>query len=80
MAMEIHMALLVVGLAMSLIGVLLLVLASLRSGARAEGGAVVVVGPVPIVFGSSPRIAVVLMAMALAIMAMYLALVLIWAS
>ncbi len=77
---DVYVALLVVGLAMAIIGILLLVVLSLRSGGRAEGGAVVLLGPIPIVFGSSPRIAILLMAMAIIIMAMYFAMAFIWAS
>ncbi len=77
---DMYAALLFVGLAMAIIGLLLLVVLSARSGGKAEGGAVLLLGPIPIVFGSSPRIALLLMAMAIAVMAMYLAVAFIWAS
>jgi uncharacterized protein (TIGR00304 family) len=39
--------------------------------ARMRGGAVVMIGPIPIVVGSDPRTALLLMIMALAMMAVY---------
>lgn len=45
-----------VAFVMVLLGILLIVLSALRGGARAEGGAVVIVGPLPIVFGTSERV------------------------
>lgn len=41
------------------------------SSTKVEGGGLVLIGPIPIVFSSSKRVAIALMALALAIMALY---------
>jgi len=43
-----------------------------RSEIDLEGGGVVMIGPIPVVFGSSPKIAAVMMIMAAAIMILWL--------
>jgi uncharacterized protein (TIGR00304 family) len=47
------------------VGMLLLLLHSLREGGKVEGGGVLVIGPFPIVFGTNQRIARDLMMIAL---------------
>uniref|UniRef100_A0A7J3X873 DUF131 domain-containing protein n=1 Tax=Thermofilum pendens TaxID=2269 RepID=A0A7J3X873_THEPE len=50
------MLLFAVAFVIVLLGILLIVLSALRGGVKAEGGAVVIVGPLPIVFGTSERV------------------------
>ncbi|MEB3850976.1 MAG: DUF131 domain-containing protein [Desulfurococcales archaeon] len=57
--------LVLLGFALIFLGVLR---ASLEGGGRVEGGGVVMVGPIPIVFGTSLRAAVAAMVLALALM------------
>ncbi|MEM4411254.1 MAG: DUF131 domain-containing protein [Thermofilum sp.] len=61
--------LLVAGFAAILVGILLFALSALRGeeGSRVEGGAVLVVGPLPIVFGTSERVAKALLVLAIAL-------------
>jgi uncharacterized protein (TIGR00304 family) len=47
-----------------------------RTGGRAEFGGVVLIGPVPIIFGSNPRIALIAAAVAIIVLAIVLMLVL----
>lgn len=71
------MLLLVAGFAAVLVGVLLLVLSALRAGggeSRVEGGAVLVVGPFPIVIGTSERATKTLVILAIALTLVVLAL------
>jgi uncharacterized protein (TIGR00304 family) len=62
-----------VGFVVMLVGVLLIMLSALReAGKRSEGGeveagGVLIVGPVPIVVGSSQRIAKILLVLAIAL-------------
>lgn len=60
-------------------GMALLILSSMRRGGevRAEGGGVVIVGPLPIVFGTSERIAKGLILLAMLLMVIVLAVFLI---
>ena len=58
----------IAGVAAAFIGVLLVFLGALmRGGAHVEGGGVVFLGPVPIVFGTSTRVARAMLFLALAI-------------
>lgn len=52
----VSMLLFAVAFVIVLLGILLIVLSALRGGVKAEGGAVVIVGPLPIVFGTSERV------------------------
>lgn len=67
--MALQLALLVVGLFLVALAILLLLLDFLRKGGEveAEGGAVVIVGPLPIVIASSQRAAKALIALAIAL-------------
>lgn len=67
------------GFALMLLGVVIAILATLAfaaRSARAEGGAVVLVGPFPIIVGSSSRAALVAAAIALAMMGLLVLLLL----
>jgi len=66
----VSMLLFAVAFVMVLLGVLLVVLSALREGARVEGGAVVVVGPLPLAFGTSERITRALLVAAIALTAL----------
>jgi len=71
-----------VGFLMILAGVVVVIVATLRSagkdGSRAKGGAVVLVGPIPIAFGSDARWTSVAIALAVALMVLTLILHLGW--
>lgn len=70
---ELSILLLLLAFTMMLVGVLLIVLGALREAVKTrvegktEAGGVVVVGPVPIVFGTSARITKVLLVLAIAL-------------
>jgi len=60
--------LILLGIVLIFLGVLILMLSLWRAGeGRAEAGGVVIVGPVPIVFGTSQRIAATVMVLAIAL-------------
>jgi uncharacterized membrane protein len=59
-----------VAFVMLLLGVLLVMLSALREGARVEGGAVVIVGPVPLAFGTSERVTRALLVAAIVLTAL----------
>ncbi|HSD58880.1 MAG TPA: DUF131 domain-containing protein [Methanotrichaceae archaeon] len=76
------MLLLVIGLALILLGTMLLILPEKRTreegynrgdekAERIKGGAVVMIGPIPIVVGSDSRTALLMMLVALAIMILW---------
>lgn len=54
----------IVGIGIATVGVLGVILKSFKGG-RVEGGGVVIVGPIPIVFGSNQKLAGWLMVLAL---------------
>ncbi|MCE4617597.1 MAG: DUF131 domain-containing protein [Desulfurococcales archaeon] len=58
-----------VGVIIILVGILVIVLASTGGKGEVEGGAVVIIGPIPIVFGSNKTIATGLLLIAAAIFA-----------
>ncbi|MEZ0394209.1 MAG: DUF131 domain-containing protein [Desulfurococcaceae archaeon] len=61
------------GVALSIVGILLMFLSSLRgSGSRAEGGAVFMIGPIPIVVGTSERAAFAALVLAILAIALML--------
>jgi uncharacterized protein (TIGR00304 family) len=68
------MLLLVAGLSLILLGLMILLSGiqvnppDRKDGAETKGGAVVMIGPIPVVLASDARMATVLMLMALAIM------------
>jgi uncharacterized protein (TIGR00304 family) len=65
--------LILLGLLLIFLGVLILMLSLWRTGeGRAETGGVVIVGPVPIVFGTSQRAAAAVMALAIVLTALVL--------
>ena len=70
-------ALVAIGMVLALVGILLIFLSALKAqekaGGRVEGGAVVVIGPLPLVFGTSERVAKALMVLAIALFAVVLA-------
>ena len=67
-AATIIFAAVIAGIAATFIGVLLVFLGVLmRGGARVEGGGVVFLGPIPIVFGTSTRVTRAMLFLALAI-------------
>ncbi len=60
--------LILLGIVLIFLGMLILILSLWRAGEeRAEAGGVVIVGPVPIVFGTSQRIAATVMVLAIAL-------------
>jgi uncharacterized protein (TIGR00304 family) len=70
-----------VGVVLAMVGTLLIFLSALKAReevkGRTEGGAVVVIGPLPLVFGTSERVAKALMVLAIALFAIVLAVFLI---
>jgi uncharacterized protein (TIGR00304 family) len=65
--------LIILGIVLIFLGMLILMLSLWRaSEGRAEAGGVVIVGPVPIVFGTSQRIAATVMVLAIALTAVAL--------
>lgn len=58
------------GLALIVVGVLLLFITFLRQSRnyKFEGGGVLIVGPIPIVFGTSQRVSAILVVLAIALM------------
>jgi uncharacterized protein (TIGR00304 family) len=75
-----------VGIVLAMVGTLLILLSALRARegveGKTEGGAVVVIGPLPLVFGTSERIAKALMVLAIAlfisVLAVFLVGLLVW--
>jgi len=76
------MLLLIIGLALILLGTMLLILPEERTreegdsrgdekASMIKGGAVVMIGPIPLVVGSDSRIALLMMLVALAIMILW---------
>ncbi|HOK57452.1 MAG TPA: DUF131 domain-containing protein [Methanothrix sp.] len=73
---------LLLGILMMVAGILLLMVESVMRergeempadrGGEIRGGAVVMIGPIPVVIGSDQRTAVILMALAIALMAIWL--------
>jgi uncharacterized protein (TIGR00304 family) len=58
--------LILLGIVLIFVGMLILMLSLWRAGEeRAEAGGVVIVGPVPIVFGTSQRVATTVMVLAI---------------
>lgn len=70
--LQLALIMLAVAFVVMLAGVLLMVLSALGGGreaeGRVEGGAVVVIGPVPIVLGTSERVTKALMVLAIVLM------------
>jgi uncharacterized protein (TIGR00304 family) len=66
--------LVIIGIFLIMIGIFLLLLSLIRAGreGKAEAGGVVIIGPVPIVFGSSQRVATVTLALAIVLTALVL--------
>ena len=68
--------LIIIGILLIIIGfiiVLIGILSSMRGESRVEGGGVILIGPIPILFASNTRIAVILMILAIVlIVATYL--------
>jgi uncharacterized protein (TIGR00304 family) len=65
--------LILLGLLLIILGMFILMLSLWRTGeGRAEAGGVVIVGPVPIVFGTSQRAAAAVMALAIILTALVL--------
>ena len=65
--------LILLGIVLIFLGMLILMLSLWRAGeGRAEAGGVVIVGPVPIVFGTSQRVAATVMVLAIVLTALVL--------
>ncbi|MEM1931772.1 MAG: DUF131 domain-containing protein [Sulfolobales archaeon] len=75
-ALQIMLAMIALAVTLILAGTIMMILSALGGEAegtekkRVEGGAVVVVGPVPIVLGTSERITKFLMVLAIALLAL----------
>ncbi len=63
-----------IGVALIFMGILVVIASSVQSSGTAGYGGVVLIGPVPIIFGSSPEMAIFSMIMAAALMIVYFAL------
>ncbi len=66
--MEYIISLMIIGVLLVLIGFTLLIIGFLRESSRetrVEGGGVIIVGPIPIVFGSSQKISIILLVLAI---------------
>ncbi len=55
------------GLYLIFAGIALLIISSFLSGGKAEFGGLIMIGPIPIAFGTSPEITVIAMAISLAL-------------
>lgn len=66
-ALALALVLFALGFALVAAGVLLLALSALKGGRRLEGGAVLVIGPLPIAIGTGERITRALLALAIAL-------------
>jgi uncharacterized protein (TIGR00304 family) len=62
------------GAILVLLGFLLLAVSLIQSSGQAEGGfgGMIMIGPIPIIFGSNPKLAMTATAMATALMVVYL--------
>ncbi|HIH44311.1 MAG TPA: DUF131 domain-containing protein [Candidatus Methanoperedenaceae archaeon] len=60
------------GIMLILLGFALLFAGMVLSGGRAEGGVLVMIGPIPLAAGTSPEMTIVAMALGLFIMLVYL--------
>ncbi len=66
--MEYIVSFMIIGVLLVLIGFILLIIGLLRESSRetrVEGGGVIIVGPIPIVFGSSQRVSMLLLVLAI---------------
>ena len=59
------------GLYLIFAGIALLIISSFLSGGKAEFGGLIMIGPIPIAFGTSPEITVIAMAISLALTLMF---------
>lgn len=80
-AAELLLTILLTGFALVFVGVLLMFIGGVvRGGARAEGGGVVFIGPIPIVFGTSSSVTrgMLILALVLTVVLFLLFLILNW--
>jgi len=66
-ALTVALALLALGFALAVAGALLIALSALRGARKLEGGAVLVIGPLPVAIGTSERVTRVLLILAIAL-------------
>ncbi len=63
---ELSFILIVIGVLAMFLGVILIILGLIGSSdSRVEGGGVIIIGPVPIVFGSTQKISIILLVLAI---------------
>ncbi len=58
----------VLGFILVLVGMLIILLGIIKGSSRVEGGGVVVIGPIPIVFGTNIKVTKMLMILAIVLM------------
>ncbi len=58
----------VLGFILVFVGMLIILLGIIKGSSRVEGGGVVVIGPIPIVFGTSIKVTKMLMILAIVLM------------
>lgn len=72
-----------IGFTLTILGVLIIVVATLlfllRRGSGVRGGGIIMIGPVPIVFGSDAQTVKVLIVFAAILMAMFFIMNILWA-
>ncbi len=63
---ELSFILIVIGVLAMFLGVILIILGLIGSSdSRVEGGGVIIIGPIPIVFGSTQKISIILLVLAI---------------
>jgi uncharacterized protein (TIGR00304 family) len=69
---SIGLLLVILGFAVSILAILMAVFSSSKTGGRVRGGGVVMIGPIPIIFGTDKRLARVLVLLTIVLMAIFL--------
>jgi len=66
-----------IGVILLFVGMTLLALRNLKNLKKAEGGAIIMIGPIPVVIASNPRIARILIIVGIAIFVLFVILLLV---
>ncbi|MCX8188931.1 MAG: DUF131 domain-containing protein [Nitrososphaeria archaeon] len=73
LSIELGLTLFILGFILIFIGIILSIFTKIAAGeAKVEGGGVVLIGPVPIAFGTSGKWVVIALVLALALMVVYI--------
>jgi len=78
---DIGVTLILLGFAISFIAVLLLVLSGVKGGkGRVKGGGAIIVGPIPIIFGTDKESLKIILVLSIILIALLLVLTLFWSN